>query len=132
MNIELLRKLGEGLFTANGGEGHYRFESRAVIPAGSSGHGRLLCSAKQPICRQKSHLATVFSFSEPPLSRMLREPSVDERTRKTARERILVFREQFYWSQRDRLKARIMLNLDLWLHFIRYDRALLGFALGRL
>lgn len=71
-------------------------------------------------------------FSMVVLSRLLREPSVDERTRKTARERILVFREQFYWSQRDRLKARMMLNLDLWLHFIRYDPALLGFALGRL
>lgn len=39
MNIELLGKFGEGLFTANGGEGHLRFESRTVIPAGSSGHG---------------------------------------------------------------------------------------------
>jgi hypothetical protein len=46
MNIELLGKFGEGLFTANGGESHLRFESRTVIPAGSFGHGRLLCSAK--------------------------------------------------------------------------------------
>jgi len=46
MNIKLLRKFGEGLFTADGGEGHLRFESRTMVPAGSSGHGRLLCSAK--------------------------------------------------------------------------------------
>jgi hypothetical protein len=46
MNIELLGKFGEGLFTANGGESHLSFESRTVIPAGSFGHGRLLCSAK--------------------------------------------------------------------------------------
>lgn len=71
-------------------------------------------------------------FSMVVLSRLLREPSVDEQTRQTARERIRAFREQFYWSQRDRLKARMMLNLDLWLRFIRYDPALLGFALGRL
>ena len=56
-------------FTANGGELHLRFESRTAIPAGSSGHGRLLCSAKWPICRQKSHLTTLFRFPEPPLKR---------------------------------------------------------------
>ena len=39
VNIELLGKFGEGLFTADGGEGHLRFESRAMVPAGSSGHG---------------------------------------------------------------------------------------------
>jgi hypothetical protein len=39
MNIELLGKFGEGLFTADGGKGHLRFESRTVVPAGSSGHG---------------------------------------------------------------------------------------------
>jgi hypothetical protein len=64
------------------------------------------------------------------LSRLLREPSLDEQTRKTAQERIRAFREQFYWSQRKRLKARMMLNLDLWLRFIWRDPALLGFALG--
>ena len=68
MNIELLGKFGEGLFTANGGEGHLRFESRTVIPAGSYGHGRLLYPAKQPICRQKSHLTTLFRCPEPPLT----------------------------------------------------------------
>lgn len=70
-------------------------------------------------------------FSMVVLSRLLREPSVDEPTRQTARERIRAFREQFYWAQRDRLKARMMLNLDLWLRFIKHDPALLGFALGR-
>lgn len=39
MNIELLRKFSEDLFTADSGKGHLRFESRAVIPAGSYGHG---------------------------------------------------------------------------------------------
>jgi hypothetical protein len=39
LTIELLRKLGEGLFAANRGKGHLRFESRTVIPARSSGHG---------------------------------------------------------------------------------------------
>jgi hypothetical protein len=68
MNIELLGKLGEGLLTADGSKGHPRFESRTVIPAGSSGHGRLLCSAKQPICGQRSDLTSLFRFPEPPLS----------------------------------------------------------------
>ena len=40
MNIELLRKLGEGLLAANGSKGHLRFESRTVIPPESSGHSR--------------------------------------------------------------------------------------------
>jgi len=39
VNIELLGKFGEGLFTADGGKGHLRFESRAMVPAGSSRHG---------------------------------------------------------------------------------------------
>lgn len=71
-------------------------------------------------------------FSMVVLSRLLREPAVDEQTRKIALERIRAFREQFYWSQRDRLKARMMLNLDLWLRFIKHDPPLLGFALSRL
>jgi hypothetical protein len=40
VNIELLGKLGEGLFTADSGESHLRFESQTVIAAWSSGHGR--------------------------------------------------------------------------------------------
>ncbi len=71
-------------------------------------------------------------FSMVVLARLLREPSVDEQTRKTARDRIRAFREQFYWSQRDRMKARKTLDVDLWLRFIRHDPALLGFALNRL
>ncbi len=71
-------------------------------------------------------------FSMVVLTRLLREPSLDEETRRTARARIRAFREQFYWSQRNRLKARMRLNLDLWLRFIRHDPALLGFALRRI
>ncbi|MFH1517755.1 MAG: hypothetical protein ABIH17_07700 [Pseudomonadota bacterium] len=40
MNIKLLGKVGEILFTTDGGKGHLRFESRAEISAGSSGQGR--------------------------------------------------------------------------------------------
>jgi len=46
MNIKLLRKFRERLFAADGSERHLRFESRTMVPAGSSGHGGLLCSAK--------------------------------------------------------------------------------------
>jgi hypothetical protein len=67
MNIELLRKFGEGLFTADGGKGHLRFESRTVVPAGSSGHGSSPVLGKKPICRQKSHLTMLFRFPEPAL-----------------------------------------------------------------
>jgi len=51
----------------SGGKGHFRFESRTMVPAAPSGYRRLLYSAKQPICRQKSHLAMLFRFPEPPL-----------------------------------------------------------------
>jgi hypothetical protein len=74
MNIELLGKFGEGLFTADGGKGHLRFESRTVVPAGSSGHGSSPVLGKKPICRQKSHLTMLFRFPEPPLC-SLKPPS---------------------------------------------------------
>ncbi len=67
MNIELLRKLGQGLFTPDGGESHLRLEIRTVIPAGSSGHGLSPASGKITDPGQKSHLTTVFRFPEPPL-----------------------------------------------------------------
>jgi hypothetical protein len=80
MNIELLGKLGEGLFTADSSKGHLRFESRTVIPARSSGHGRLLCSANKPICRQKSHLTTPFRFPEPHLLSHASHMDLDRRS----------------------------------------------------
>lgn len=71
-------------------------------------------------------------FSMIVVSRLLREPSVDEVTRKTARKRIRTFREQFYWAQRDRMKSGLGANPDLWVRFARNDPALTGFALSRM
>lgn len=71
-------------------------------------------------------------FSMLVLTRLEREPAVDEAHRLNARKRIRTFREQFYWSQRNRLDERMMLNLNLWLRFIWHDPALLSFALSRL
>jgi hypothetical protein len=44
MDIELLRQFGQRLLAPHGGQSHLRFESRRVVPAGSSAH-RLSCSA---------------------------------------------------------------------------------------
>src|SRR3954467_15215562 len=44
MDIELLRQFGQRLLTPYGSQGHLRFESRRVVPAGSSAH-HLSCSA---------------------------------------------------------------------------------------
>src|SRR4051812_5007003 len=44
MNVKLLRQFGERLLTPYGSQGHLRFESRRVVPAGSSAH-RFSCSA---------------------------------------------------------------------------------------
>lgn len=67
MNFELPREFGEGLFAVDGGKGHLHFESRAGFRRGHLGIGRLLCSAKWLICRQKSQLTMLFRFPEPPL-----------------------------------------------------------------
>lgn len=71
-------------------------------------------------------------FSMLVLSRLLREASIDDETRAQAKARIRIFREQFYWAQRDRLRARLGLDPDLWVRFIRNDPALIGFAARRL
>src|SRR4051794_19149626 len=44
MNVKLLRQFGQRLLAPYGGQGHLRFESRRMVPAGSSAH-RLSCSA---------------------------------------------------------------------------------------
>jgi len=66
------------------------------------------------------------------VSRLLHEASIDAETRAQIKARIRTFREQFYWAQRDRLKAHQGLNPDLWIRFIRNDPALIGFAASRI
>src|SRR3954465_15286028 len=67
MNIELLRQLSQRLLTLHGGQGHLCFESRRVVPAGSSAH-RLSCSAAiLAAVRQRLHLSDLFKNPEPAL-----------------------------------------------------------------
>src|SRR5215210_2765558 len=70
MNIELLRQFGQRLLTPYGSQGHLRFESRRVVPAGSSAH-RLSCSAAiLAAVRQRLHLSDLFKNPEPALRRL--------------------------------------------------------------
>src|SRR4051812_47686947 len=67
MNIELLRQLSQRLLAPHGSQGHLRFESRRVVPAGSSAH-RYSCSAAiLAAVRQKLHLSNLFKNPEPAL-----------------------------------------------------------------
>lgn len=66
------------------------------------------------------------------LSRLLRQPGLSRKARDEAHQRLSIYREQFYWAQRDRLKEREMLNLDLWARFIRHDPRFAGFLAWRL
>src|SRR5947199_9735926 len=75
MDVELLRQLGQRLLAPDGGHGHLRLESRAMIPARSSRH-RLSCSrAILAAVRQKLHssarpnLPSQLSFSSMTRSR---------------------------------------------------------------
>src|SRR3954465_5576946 len=71
MDIELLGQFGQRLLTLHGSQGHLRFESRCVVPAGSSAH-RLSCSAAiLAAVRQKLHSSTLFKNPEPALSSRL-------------------------------------------------------------
>src|SRR3954452_6895546 len=68
MDIELLGQFGQRLLAPHGGQSHLRFESRRVVPAGSSAH-RLSCSAAiLAALRQKRHLSNPFKNPEPALS----------------------------------------------------------------
>ncbi|MEL6323434.1 MAG: hypothetical protein AAFQ84_04295, partial [Pseudomonadota bacterium] len=42
-------------------------------------------------------------------------------------ERLALYRDQFYWSQRDKMRAGSMLDLGLVMQFVAYDPALLKF-----
>src|SRR5215207_3660549 len=67
MDIELLGQFGERLLAPYGSQGHLRFESRRVVPAGSSAH-RLSCSAAiLAAVRQRLHLSELFRNPEPAL-----------------------------------------------------------------
>src|SRR3954449_6594648 len=67
MNIELLRQLSQRLLAPYGSQGHLRFESRRVVPAGSSAH-RFSCSAAiLAAVRQRLHLSNLFKNPEPAL-----------------------------------------------------------------
>src|SRR3954454_15671392 len=68
MNVKLLRQLSQRLLAPYGSQGHLRFESRRVVPAGSSAH-RLSCSAAiLAAVRQRLHLSNLFKNPEPALS----------------------------------------------------------------
>src|SRR3954466_8162534 len=67
MNVKLLRQLSQRLLAPYGSQGHLRFESRRVVPAGSSAH-RLSCSAAiLAAVRQRLHLSNLFKNPEPAL-----------------------------------------------------------------
>src|SRR4051794_13468210 len=67
MDIELLGQFSQRLLALHGGQSHLRFESRRVVPAGSSAH-RFSCSAAiLAAVRQKLHSSTLFKNPEPAL-----------------------------------------------------------------
>src|SRR4051794_26926074 len=73
MNVKLLRQLSQRLLAPYGSQGHLRFESRRVVPAGSSAH-RLSCSAAiLAAVRQRLHLSNLFKNPEPALTTLSRE-----------------------------------------------------------
>src|SRR3954467_10187757 len=68
MNVKLLRQLSQRLLAPYGSQGHLCFESRRVVPAGSSAH-RLSCSAAiLAAVRQRLHLSNLFKNPEPALA----------------------------------------------------------------
>lgn len=66
------------------------------------------------------------------LSALRREPSLDGTARRAAAARVRLYREQFYWSQRDRIRAGRLPALGLAAQFLLHDPALAAFALGRI
>ena len=66
------------------------------------------------------------------LTRLAQKSDLSPELEKRVRERIQLYREQFYWAQRDRMKAGRSPNLGLWASFLARDPALAGFAWSRL
>src|SRR4051794_6033053 len=74
MTVKLLRQLSQRLLAPYGSQGHLRFESRRVVPAGSSAH-RLSCSvAILAAVRQRLHLSNLFKNPEPALTLVPHSP----------------------------------------------------------
>jgi hypothetical protein len=67
VDIELGGQLGQRLLALHSRKRHLRLEGRAVVPAGSSGHG-ISCSRHHAAVRQKIHLSQLFRLPEPDLS----------------------------------------------------------------
>ncbi|OZB19927.1 MAG: hypothetical protein B7X55_01985 [Rhodobacterales bacterium 34-62-10] len=70
-------------------------------------------------------------FSAKVLSEILRQPNLASEARAEARQRLNIYREQFYWAQRSRLTEGKGLNFDLWARFFKNDPGLAGFLAGR-
>ncbi len=65
------------------------------------------------------------------LSRLSREAKLDKASKHAAKDRIRIYREQFFWAQRDRMKEGHKPDLDLWLKYIINDPGFGGFVLSR-
>lgn len=71
-------------------------------------------------------------FSARILARLEREPDLDAQSRTALRARRQLYRSQFYWAQRDRMRAGHGPDLALWRRFLASDPRLVGFVLARL
>lgn len=65
------------------------------------------------------------------LSRLCREQSLDDVSRAAAKKRIQIYREQFFWAQRDRMAKGHRPSLGLWMKYLLRDPKFGGFVLSR-
>jgi len=66
------------------------------------------------------------------LKRMARVHSLDSASKAAARDRVRIYREQFFWAQRDRIREGQSPSLDLWVKYLLHDPGFGGFVLSRL
>ncbi len=71
-------------------------------------------------------------FSARILARLERDPDLDPGSRSELQARRMLYRSQFYWAQRDRMRAGAGPDLALWRRFLASDPRLASFALARL
>ena len=67
MHVELLSQLGQRPLALDGGQRHLGLESRAVVPARSSGHRALLALGHHADVARMIHSTPLFRFPEPAL-----------------------------------------------------------------
>ncbi|MEO0882587.1 MAG: glycosyltransferase family A protein [Pseudomonadota bacterium] len=66
------------------------------------------------------------------LKKLQRTPELQPKTRQKVSDRIALYREQFYWAQRARLRANKPPNLDLWIKLLVRDPGAIAFVLSHL